>query len=73
MEHLTICSQFHTVSRMDQSEQAAHFATELEKLVDRYRDEYDLLYPTIIGMLEIQSHMLMVEALGDDEDDSDYD
>jgi len=52
---------------MDQAEQARRFAEELEALVVRYRREYDLTLASVVGVLEVQKHALVAEALGEDE------
>lgn len=50
-------------------DQTAHFANDLERLIDRYRAEYDITYAQLVGVLHIQSHLLCLEAgrLAEDE------
>lgn len=50
---------------MDQTQQIIQFEDELEKLVARFRMEYDLHYVSMIGILQIQAHVLACEALED--------
>lgn len=52
-------------------DQATHFANDLERLINRYRDEYDITYAQLVGVLHIQSFMLCREAelRTDDQDD----
>ena len=35
---------------------------DLERLINRYRDEYDITYAQLVGVLHIQSHLLCREA-----------
>lgn len=53
---------------MPPTDQTAHFANDLERLINRYRDEYDITYAQLVGVLHIQSHLLCREAerLADD-------
>lgn len=52
---------------MDAAEQIAHFESDLDNLVERYRKEYDISYASMIGMLHLKAHILCVEANEDDE------
>ncbi|HEX2898832.1 MAG TPA: hypothetical protein VHS96_03835 [Bacteroidia bacterium] len=47
---------------MTQSEQVAHFSHDLDALVDRYADEYDLDYASIVGILQMKQWLLCHEA-----------
>ena len=47
---------------MSEHEQIQHFADELDKLVDRFRSEYEIAYGSIIGALHIKAHDLIDEA-----------
>lgn len=47
---------------MDANDQTFHFADELDKLVDRFREEYDLSYAAIVGSLHMKAHLLCEEA-----------
>jgi len=42
--------------------QTVHFANDLERLINRYRSEYDITYAQLVGVLHIQSHLLCREA-----------
>ena len=42
--------------------QVVHFANEIDKLVDRFKDEYDLTYAAMIGVLFFKCHSLCDEA-----------
>lgn len=44
------------------NEQIAHFGDELDRLIDRLRDEYDLPYAAVVGTLQMKAHLIMVEA-----------
>lgn len=48
---------------MTENEQIEHFATELDKLVDRFRSEYQMAYASVIGILHIKAHLLADEAV----------
>lgn len=60
---------------MDEQEQITHFANDIDALVERYRDEYDMMYSSFIGVFQMKSYLLMGEAEGtykggrDDSDD----
>lgn len=47
---------------MSEQEQVFHFGDELDKLVDRFRSEYDLSYAAVVGTLMMKAHVLMDEA-----------
>ncbi len=47
---------------MTDQEQQFHFADELDKLVDRFRQEYDVSYASIIGTLHMKAHLICAEA-----------
>ncbi len=51
---------------VDETEQVIAFENELERLVDRFRQEYCMTYASIIGVLHIKAHVLTAEALEDD-------
>jgi hypothetical protein len=45
--------------RMDQGEQIEAFAHELDMLVDRFCDEYDLPYASVVGVMHFKTKLLM--------------
>ena len=51
---------------MTQDEQISQFGVELDKLINRFRDEYDVSYAGIMGALFYRAHLLARE-LEDDE------
>lgn len=53
---------------MTEREQITHLSNEIDKLINRYRDEYDLSYAAVVGILQMKSHLLMSEAAEDDSD-----
>lgn len=55
---------------MEEKEQIEHLADELDSLIERYAQEYDLSYASVIGVLEFKKHNLMVQA--QKEKDSDW-
>lgn len=56
---------------MDQTTQIQHFCNDLDKLIDRYASEFDLNYASIIGALQMKTHLLCQEALDSHNQDSD--
>jgi hypothetical protein len=59
---------------MDKRNQVVHFAKEIENVIDRFREEYDLTLCDMIGALALCSHDLCNEAFEnapDEEDDED--
>ncbi len=55
---------------MDHGTQIEHFANELDKLVDRFCEEYSLPYASVVGVLSFKTHLLMKdwEASNDESD-----
>lgn len=47
---------------MSEKEQIDHFANELDKLVERFRKEYEMTYASAVGVLEMKIHLLCAEA-----------
>lgn len=47
---------------MPHDEQVKQFADELDRLVERYRDEYDLTYAAVVGTLHMKAYLLCGEA-----------
>ncbi len=58
---------------MNNIEQGAAFARDLEALVNRYRREFDLTYAQIIGFLHMEAYVMCAECsrLGIDNEESD--
>lgn len=54
---------------MSEKEQIAHFANELDALVDRYRSEYDMTYAGIVGTLQMKVFGMCKEASETPEDE----
>ena len=51
---------------MDETQQIVAFENDLESLVNRYRHEFNMHYASMVGILEIQAHVLKCEAVEDD-------
>lgn len=51
---------------MSEKEQIAHFAQDLDNLITRYRQEYELSVASAVGVLEIVKHDLIREHMEDD-------
>lgn len=47
---------------MDDKEQIQAFADDVDKLVERYRQEFDMTYAAVIGTLQMKVHLMCVEA-----------
>lgn len=47
---------------MTDKEQTDAFANDLDKLVERYRQEFDMSYAQVVGTLEMKVHLLCDEA-----------
>lgn len=47
---------------MTDKEQTEAFADDLDKLVERYRQEFDISYAQVVGTLIMKSHLLCNEA-----------
>lgn len=63
---------------MGRLEQAEHFANELEALISRYSEEYDLATYEIVGLLHTQAFSLchrafMADEIEDDDAEDDDD
>ena len=54
---------------MTEKEQIDHFAKDLNRLVDRYRSEYELSYASVVGVLHMKIFSMCDEAResGDEE------
>lgn len=47
---------------MTEKEQIEHLANELDNLIERYRDEYEISYAAVVGVLQIKIHLMCSEA-----------
>jgi hypothetical protein len=47
---------------MTDREQLDHFANDIDNLIDRYSDEYDMSYAMVVGVLEMKINSLCREA-----------
>lgn len=56
---------------MDHFEQINQFNTELDKLIDRVREEYDMSYESVVGALHIRAAMVALEAIKEEFEDED--
>lgn len=56
---------------MSTEEQIDQVSRQLDELVERVRQEYDMNYATLIGILDLKRHDLLMEAteeIGGDDD-----
>tara|TARA_R110000803_G_scaffold209965_2_gene280557 strand:- start:14270 stop:14425 length:156 start_codon:yes stop_codon:yes gene_type:complete len=51
---------------MTQEQQQAAFQKELDDLIDRYREEFDLTYPSLVGVLYLTANMAANEREEED-------
>ena len=54
---------------MTDIEQIDHFSNELDRLIDRFRMEYEISYAAVIGTLHIKATTLVIDAAEEREDD----
>lgn len=47
---------------MSDKEQTDAFADDLDKLVERYRLEFEITYAIVIGALHLKAHLMCAEA-----------
>lgn len=52
---------------MKQKEQIEHLANELDALIGRFSEEYDLSYAAVIGVLHMKIHLLEKQAIEEEE------
>ena len=52
-------------------EQIYSFGNELDKLVERYRSEFDLPYGAVVGTLTVKATLLTLESVEDQDDEGD--
>jgi ribosomal protein L7/L12 len=43
-------------------DQTTAFADEIDKLVERFRDEFDITYAAVVGVLTMKAHIICQEA-----------
>ena len=53
---------------MTEHEQTDAFAADIERVIQRYRKEFQISYAAVIGILFIKAHDLASETLEDDDD-----
>lgn len=55
---------------LSDKDQVTQFANELDKLVERFRAEYNISYAGVVGTLEIKAWLLCQEASERKEDEA---
>lgn len=55
---------------MSEAEQVKAFANELDLLVERYSNEFDLTYAAAVGVLFMKAHLLCDDAAFNDPDET---
>lgn len=53
---------------MTDKQQTASFADELDKLIERFRSEYDMSYAQVVGVLEFKKWLLCSEVSEESEE-----
>lgn len=51
-----------TKKQVSEQEQISHLGNDIDALVDRYRQEYDMSYASVVGVLEMKIFLLCSEA-----------
>lgn len=46
-----------------ENEAITHFGNEIDKLVERFRMEYEIAYASVIGVLFTKAHIMVNEAM----------
>lgn len=54
---------------MDDKQQVFAFADDVDKLVERYRNEFDMTYAAVVGVLFMKAQLLCREAGESDADE----
>jgi hypothetical protein len=47
---------------MDDKQQITAFADDIDRLIERYREEFDMTYAAVVGVLFMKAHLLCEEA-----------
>lgn len=53
---------------MTDREQTDHFANELDALVNRFYNEYDMSYAQVVGALQMKVYLLCTQAAGEQDE-----
>lgn len=56
------------IRSMEEREQVMAFAEDLEKLIFRYRDEFDITVASMVGVIECAKYEVLLSAGGDDDE-----
>lgn len=56
---------------MSEQERVQHFADDLDSLIERYRQEYDIMLTSVVGVLTLQVHYLLSDVYHKDAEDED--
>jgi hypothetical protein len=54
---------------MSYDEQIVHFGNEVDAVVNRFSEEYDLPSAVIVGILQMKIHLLCVDAFNREEEE----
>lgn len=57
------------MNKMSQADQQNAFADDIRKVIDRYRDEFDLTLGSAVGVLEVVKHEMIMAEFEDGGDD----
>jgi hypothetical protein len=58
---------------MKESEQIEAFQDELNRLIERFSDEFDLTLASMIGVMHVTIHELIVNTMNQDEEEDEED
>ena len=55
---------------MTEKEQIAHLRADIERVIERYRSEYEITYASFVGVLHVAAFELLHRAHNEDDSDS---
>lgn len=54
---------------MSHVDQIEHLENDLDRIIERYRKEYEMTFAAMIGVFQLKVHQLSVEAYEDPDDE----
>lgn len=54
---------------MSHVDQIEHLENDLDRIIERYRSEYDMTFAAMIGVFQLKVHQLSVEAYEEPEEE----
>jgi hypothetical protein len=59
------------MTSVDEKAQIGCFDTDLDRLIQRYSDEFDMSLAAMVGTLQIKIHELVANSIDQDDDEED--